>query len=111
MADQSLSQPSGAMPTAESYSQLANPVFEAELALRTAAKEAAFFLPHLRPGMRLLDLGSGPGSITLGFAEIVSPGEVAGQGTIYANVQCGGRCSVRSSLFHASRSRYRLSYS
>ena len=43
MADQSLSQASGAIPAAESYSQLANPVFEAELALRTAAKEAAFF--------------------------------------------------------------------
>ena len=71
MADPSFSQVSTAIPAAESYSQLANPVFEAELALRTADKEAAFFLPHLRPGMRLLDLGSGPGSITLGLAEKV----------------------------------------
>ena len=62
----------------ESYSQRANAAFESELALRTAAKEAAFFLSHLRPGMRLLDLGSGPGSITLGLAEKVSPGEVVG---------------------------------
>ena len=77
MADQSFSQVSTATPV-ESYSQRANPVFEAELALRTADKEAAFFLPHLRPGMRLLDLGSGPGSITLGLAEKVSPGEVIG---------------------------------
>jgi len=62
----------------ESYSQNANSDFEAELALRTAAKEAAFFLPHLRLGMRLLDLGCGPGSITLGLAEAVAPGEVVG---------------------------------
>ena len=35
---------------------------------RTAARWAAFLLPHLRPGMRLLDLGCGPGSITTGLA-------------------------------------------
>ena len=39
----------------ESYPQRANPVFEAEMALRTASQEAAFFLPFLRPGMRVLD--------------------------------------------------------
>jgi ubiquinone/menaquinone biosynthesis C-methylase UbiE len=47
-------------------------------ARRTAARNAAFFLPHLRPGMRLLDAGCGPGSITLGLAEAVAPGEAAG---------------------------------
>jgi cyclopropane fatty-acyl-phospholipid synthase-like methyltransferase len=78
MADQSISQVSTASPAKESYSQHANPVFEAELALRTAAKEGAFLLPYLRPGMRLLDFGCGPGSITLGLAEAVAPGEVVG---------------------------------
>lgn len=78
MADQLYSQGSTAMPAVESYSQRANPVFEAELALRTAAKEGAFFVPFLRPGMRVLDLGCGPGSITLGLAETVAPGEVVG---------------------------------
>jgi SAM-dependent methyltransferase len=34
---------------------------------RTASRWAAFLLPHLRPGMRLLDLGCGPGSITVGL--------------------------------------------
>jgi SAM-dependent methyltransferase len=47
-------------------------------ARRTAAAEAAFFLPHLRPGMRLLDAGCGPGGITLGLAEAVATGEVVG---------------------------------
>lgn len=45
---------------------------------RTAATHAAFLLPHLVPGMRLLDCGCGPGSITLGLAEAVTPAEVVG---------------------------------
>ena len=42
MADQSCSQVSTAMPAVETYSQRANPDFEAALALRTVAKEGAF---------------------------------------------------------------------
>lgn len=38
---------------------------------RTAANSAAYLLPHLRHGMRLLDVGSGPGTITADLAEIV----------------------------------------
>ena len=45
---------------------------------RTAAKEAGFLLPHLSAGMRLLDCGCGPGSITVGLAEAVAPGRVIG---------------------------------
>jgi ubiquinone/menaquinone biosynthesis C-methylase UbiE len=47
-------------------------------ASRSASRQAAFFLPHLRPGMRLLDCGCGPGSITVGLAEHVAPGNVIG---------------------------------
>jgi len=46
--------------------------------LRNVEKEASFFLPHLRAGINLLDAGCGPGSITFGFAEKVSPGTVVG---------------------------------
>ncbi|MBT5319571.1 MAG: methyltransferase domain-containing protein [Chloroflexi bacterium] len=46
--------------------------------LRDAEQEAAFFLPHLSPGMRLLDAGCGPGSITRGLANYVAPGDVTG---------------------------------
>src|SRR5436305_15099046 len=45
---------------------------------RTAAVDAAFFLPHLWRGARVLDVGCGPGSITVGLAETVAPGEVIG---------------------------------
>jgi SAM-dependent methyltransferase len=62
----------------EVYTLRDNPTFDATMTARTAAREAAFFLLHLRPGMRLLDVGCGPGSITLGLAEAVAPGEVVG---------------------------------
>lgn len=45
-------------------------------ARRTADEAAAFLLPHLRAGMRLLDFGCGPGSITIGLAMKVAPGMV-----------------------------------
>jgi ubiquinone/menaquinone biosynthesis C-methylase UbiE len=45
---------------------------------RTAGSHAAFFLPYLRPGMALVDLGCGPGSITVGLAAAVAPGPTAG---------------------------------
>ena len=47
-------------------------------ATRTASKQASFFLPHLTPGMSLLDCGCGPGTITLGLAEHLTDGLVTG---------------------------------
>ena len=48
------------------------------LGRRTVTSHAAFFTPYLKSGMRLLDCGCGPGSITLGFAQLMAPGEVVG---------------------------------
>ena len=45
---------------------------------RNAGSQAAFLLPHLRTGTRVLDVGCGPRSITVGLAEAVAPGEVVG---------------------------------
>jgi hypothetical protein len=47
----------------------------AVFARRTGAGAAAFLLPHLRPGMRLIDCGCGPGSITIDLAQAVAPGD------------------------------------
>ncbi|GIJ45496.1 hypothetical protein Val02_23820 [Virgisporangium aliadipatigenens] len=43
---------------------------------RTAENSAAYLLPHLRPGMSLLDVGCGPGTITVDLAARVAPGRV-----------------------------------
>lgn len=45
-------------------------------ARRTAQDSAAYLLEHLDPSMRLLDLGCGPGSISIDFGHVVS--EVVG---------------------------------
>ncbi len=48
------------------------------MASRTATGRAEYVLRLLRPGMRVLDVGCGPGTITAGFATIAGPGNVVG---------------------------------
>jgi ubiquinone/menaquinone biosynthesis C-methylase UbiE len=43
---------------------------------RSLESHGAFYLPHLRPGLRVLDCGCGPGSITAGIARRVHPGHL-----------------------------------
>jgi SAM-dependent methyltransferase len=45
---------------------------------RTAENSAAYLLPHLEPGMQILDIGCGPGNITRDLAARVAPGRVVG---------------------------------
>ena len=45
---------------------------------RSVHTHAAHLLPHLRPGLRVLDFGCGPGTISVGLAEAVEPGELHG---------------------------------
>jgi len=47
-------------------------------ASRTVANSAAYLIPHLRPGARVLDVGCGPGTITTDLAARAAPGEVVG---------------------------------
>ena len=43
---------------------------------RTAENSAAYLLPHLQPGMPVLDVGCGPGTITADLAAVVAPAAV-----------------------------------
>ncbi len=46
--------------------------------VRTVANSAAYLVPDLRPGARVLDVGCGVGSITADLAQRVTPGLVVG---------------------------------
>jgi SAM-dependent methyltransferase len=60
------------------YSGGYGPLILKALSERDLQVEAAFFVPHLQPGMSLLDCGCGPGALTVQLAALVSPGDVVG---------------------------------
>jgi ubiquinone/menaquinone biosynthesis C-methylase UbiE len=62
----------------ENYTMGYGPAATALMGRRTAQSHAAFFVSHLKSGMKVLDCGCGPGTITLGFAELVAPGSAIG---------------------------------
>jgi SAM-dependent methyltransferase len=62
----------------EQYTMGYGPAATAIMAVRTAQSHAGFFLARLKPGMHVLDCGCGPGTITIGFAELVAPAQVIG---------------------------------
>lgn len=47
-------------------------------ARRTVKNSAAYLVPYLRPGQSLLDVGCGPGTITIDLAGRLAPGRVVG---------------------------------
>ena len=53
-------------------------MIEAAIAARPAAVYADFLLPHLQPGMIVLDLGCGRATISMGLAGVVPNGRVIG---------------------------------
>ncbi|MCY4107853.1 MAG: methyltransferase domain-containing protein [Chloroflexi bacterium] len=44
----------------------------------SAESHAGHLLPYLRPGLRVLDFGCGPGAISAGLATAIAPGELHG---------------------------------
>ena len=68
---------SDAQPSTRQPYQVDDEVDRTVFARRTG-EVATFLLPHLRPGMRLIDCGCGPGSITVDLALVVAPGEAIG---------------------------------
>lgn len=47
-------------------------------ARRGAADSAAFLIPHIKPNSKILDVGCGPGSISVDFAALVPEGHITG---------------------------------
>ena len=51
---------------------------QSNVGTRSAAERVPFFVPHLRPGMSVLECGCGVGSITCDLAARVAPEPVVG---------------------------------
>lgn len=62
----------------EAYSAGYDPMVLQGLARWTAARDAAFFVPYLKPDMHVLDCGCGPGGISVTLAALVPQGRVVG---------------------------------
>ncbi|WP_375431629.1 class I SAM-dependent methyltransferase [uncultured Friedmanniella sp.] len=65
---------------------------------RTAENSAAYLLPHLRPDLRLLDVGTGPGTITVDFACRLPEGSVAGIDNADAAVEATRALAAREGV-------------
>ena len=77
---------------------------------RTAENSAAYLLPHLADGMRLLDVGCGPGTLTVDLAARVGTGEVVGvdvseavlaEAAAHAGEEKAGNVTFRAGDFRA----------
>jgi SAM-dependent methyltransferase len=63
---------------------------------RTAENSAAYLLPHLERGMDLLDVGCGPGTITVDLAARVAPGKTVGIDSAEAAIEAANQLEVEA---------------
>lgn len=63
---------------ASSYTMGYSEEFRQLLNRRSLETHAKHLIPYLKPGLRVLDFGCGPGTISVGLAGVVDPGEVHG---------------------------------
>lgn len=83
------------------YSQGYGSEMEKLVTDRTATTHAAYLLPHLNPGMRMLDIGCGPGTISVGLARAVNPGEFHGVDMEESQVQMATKAALQDGLSNA----------
>jgi len=79
---------------------------------RTAENSAAYLLPRLRPGLDVLDVGCGPGTITLDLARIVGAGHAVGVDGAAAAVEAanGAAAAAGVDVAFAVDDAYELSF-
>src|SRR3954465_7180467 len=65
---------------------------------RTAENSAAYLLSRVRPGLDVLDVGCGPGTITLDLARIVGAGHAVGVDGAAAAVEAAKESAVTAGV-------------
>ena len=68
---------------------------------RTLKTHGGFFAAHLKHGMHVLDVGCGPGSITIGIAERVGSGRVTGVDLDESQVALAKRAAAEHEITNA----------
>jgi ubiquinone/menaquinone biosynthesis C-methylase UbiE len=63
---------------------------------RTAANSAAYLLPSIAPYHTILDVGCGPGTITLDLAHVASRGHVVGVDSAAGAISAAGEAAARA---------------
>ena len=71
------------------------------LSSRSVAGSCSYLMPHLKPGLRVLDAGCGPGSISAGLAEAVAPGELIGIDIEPSQVEMAANAAAQRGLSNA----------
>lgn len=69
---------------------------------RTLDSHGEFFVPYLQPRMRVLDCGCGPGSISLGIAGRIAPGELVGVDMDASQVELAARDALAHGMTNAT---------
>lgn len=78
---------------------------------RTVENSAAYLLPHLEPGASVLDVGCGPGTITVDLGRRVAPGPVLGIDRAEVVVdEAGGQADVPDNVRFATGDVYALDH-
>ena len=78
---------------------------------RTAENSVGYLLPHLRAGASLLDVGAGPGTITVDLARRLTPGRVVGvdaSADVVAQAQAHAAAEGVTNVTFATADAYRL---
>ncbi|KAI1299756.1 methyltransferase type 11 [Xylaria venustula] len=79
-----------------------NPAMVASYSRRTAAENSAYVLPLLKPDMRILDVGCGPGTITLDLAAHVPEGSVTGVDANSSAIETADKLCKQRGITNAS---------
>lgn len=85
-------------PPVETYPHGHHPSVLRSHGWRTVENSAAYLLPHLRPDLRLLDVGTGPGTITIDLARRLSEGAVTGIDNAAAAVEATQALAAREGV-------------